>query len=360
MLLQLTKTVLNKLITPFEKRIFATPHTSDSTSLPDGACVGSYKSFGPLNPDKFFYVIKRDHCGSGFFSNFSFVWAHVKLAIAQGMIPVVDFENFPTHYNQQEAIDGTHNAWLYFFRPVSEFGLNDVYQSRNVLFCDSRWPPGLSHNLSRIPALFDEIYVKRLGFSAALEARLREAESLITDRTVGVHFRGKEQNVAPRHRFGPTVSQMIACLDLVFDRYDVNQIFAVTENPFYLDRLIQRYGRRVVYLDSYRSRNKNAFNENPRERHRFLLGMEICVEGILLSKCRGLVCSESNVSEFAVFHNHGKFEFIYKIDNGLNSQNRMLALTLYSLKRHLPRRLGGLKSSVIITERGRSTSEIHI
>ncbi len=267
------------------------------------------------------------------------------------MIPVVDFENFPTHYNDVSAPDGDRNSWTYYFSQPSGHCLAEVYQSRNVFFCDGMWPRGLPLNISKIPGLFSE-YDKRISFSPAVTSRLRKAEPIISQTTLGVHFRGKEQNLAPGHWFGPTVPQVFGCIDSLLSHHDIDRIFVVTESPSYLEALIGRYGSRIVFLDSYRSRKTNAYHENPREAHRYLLGLEICVEGLLLSCCASLLCGASNVSDFAVFQNNGKFKFIQRIDNGQNSDHPVLAPIMYRLRKNLPPFFGGLRNDVVTTQDG--------
>lgn len=316
------------------------------------ALKGYFRSFGTLNRDDTFYVIWRKNHGAGFFSNFSFVLAHMKVALDNQMIPIVDFENFPTLYNETQLIDGERNSWMYYFSQPSDHSLAEVYSSKSVFFCDGIWPPGLSMNISKIPGLFTDVYEKKISFSPALISRLREAEHIISAKTLGLHFRGKDQNLAPGHWFGPTVQQIFGCIDSILSRHDIDKIFVGTDEPSYLRALVGRYGDRITYLDSYRSKNVIAYNENPRERHRYLLGMEVCVEGILLSRCVGLLCGSSNVSEFAVFHNNGKFKFIHSIDNGRNSDRALLAAMMYRARTNLPTFFGGLKNDLVITEGG--------
>lgn len=342
----------NKTVTELVERPFV---QSGPACQPDenlGALKGYFRTFGSLNAEKAFYVIWRKSSGSGFFSNFAFVLAHMKVATDSGMIPVVDFENFPTLYNDADASIGERNSWTYYFSQPSNHSLGEVYSSRNVFFCDGTWPHGLSLNISKIPGLFSDVYENRIRFSPALTSFLEKCEPMISAGTMGLHFRGKEQNLAPGHWFGPTVQQVYTCIDSILGGYPVDNVFAVTEDPNYLRALVRRYGHRVIYLDSYRSGKTNAYKENPREHHRYLLGMEICVEGILLSRCVGLLCGASNVSDFAVFHNNGKFKFIHRIDNGRNSDRRLPALAMYRLKKHLPPFLAGLKNDLVMTTGG--------
>ena len=90
-----------------------------------------FKSYGDLNPDKIFYVIQRSP-GFGLFSNLSFVLNHIKIAKNSGFIPVVDMENFPTIYNEKERIFNTLNSWEYYFDPLSNFTLEEVYKSKSL------------------------------------------------------------------------------------------------------------------------------------------------------------------------------------------------------------------------------------
>ena len=94
-----------------------------------------YKRYGTKNPNKFFYVIKRAP-GAGFFSNLNFVIHNLYIAEKLKMIPVVDMENFQTFYNCKNKINNTYNSWEYYFKPVSNYKLSEVYKSKNVVFCD--------------------------------------------------------------------------------------------------------------------------------------------------------------------------------------------------------------------------------
>lgn len=90
----------------------------------------------------------------------------------------------------------------------------------------------------------------------------------------------------------------------------------------------------------------NAYNINPSSRHRYLLGREVLVDALFLSRCDGLIHGSSNVSEFARFINHGEYSYRHNIMNGINSDNRFWAHYQYRIKSHLPRSLGGLSGRI--------------
>ncbi len=301
-----------------------------------------FNSFGKGNPDKTFYVIWLDRLGSGFFSNVSAVLCHLKIADTLGMIPVVDFQNFKTLYNVNSPINNSKNAWEYYFSPVAPFNLDEVYTSRNVFFCDGFYPDSMSYNITEIDSLYDEIYKKYVFLQGNVENRLRNCSELFNHRVLGVHFRGKEQNIAPSHSFTPTEKQMIKYTDEIIRKYNIGKIFVVTEEQKYLDLFINNYGAKVLYTDSFRSYKINSYNLNPRENHRYLLGLEVLVDALLLSMCTGILCGDSNVSEYAKFINNQKYEFIYKINNGINSRSLIVARYAYRIKKRLPSNFGGL------------------
>ena len=72
-------------------------------------------------------------------------------------------------------------------------------------------------------------------------------------------------------------------------------------------------------------------------------GRDILVEMLVLSKMKTLICSRSNVSQLASLISDNKEFEIYEIWNGFNTNNIILGLFLWDLKRILPEFLGGFK-----------------
>jgi len=307
--------------------------------------------FGPNHPDKVFYVIWRDNYGSGFFSNLGQILCHLALADASGMQPVVDLEHFPTLYNEQEEVSGTRNPWEYYFRQTSACTLEEVYQSRHVFFCDGKYPSGFRFNLSEIPGMqgiFDT-YVK---VRPEIQNSVRKWMTEFGARTLGVHFRGQEQNRAPGHPFGPTERQVLDAARRLVRERNFDRILLVTEDQRCLDLFRKEFESLVIATDSFRTSGGNAYRMRPRPLHRYLLGREVLVDALLLSRCQALVASGSNVSEFAKLMNNGAFELVWRIQNGSNSMNPLVALYLYGLRRRLPSRLGGLPGRIVETGTG--------
>ena len=319
------------------------PATSSHTarSLLSGTHPVRIRSFGPLNPDKVFYVIYRQK-GPGFFSILTSTLCHLDIADRLGFVPVVDMEHFESHYNEDHPIGGTRNSWEYYFRPVSPYSLDEVYQSRRVVFCDGGYPAGYPFWLTEAPEL-QAAYRKHISIDPGIldfVDRFEERE-LAGSSVLGVHFRGQEYRLAPDHPFPPTPRQMIARAQALLAEGAYEKVFVVTEEQSYLDLFKRTFGNRVVCTEAYRTYETNAYGIYPRLDHSYLLGRDVLRDTLILARCNALLCSGSNVSEFAQFYNCGRYDVVSKVDNGVNVSNGVVAKGLWFVKSWLPQHLGG-------------------
>jgi len=86
-----------------------------------------------MNEDKTFYIIRRPEPGAGLFSNFHWVLGHIIYALEKNYIPVVDMKNYKTYFNETALINGTKNAWEYYFKQPTNYNLDEAYKSKNVV-----------------------------------------------------------------------------------------------------------------------------------------------------------------------------------------------------------------------------------
>ncbi len=312
-----------------------------------------YKSFGEKNPDKIFYVIYRTPYEAGFFSNFAHVVGHLKLIQGTDLIPVVDFQHFKTFYNVQEPINGARNAWEYYFEQLSPYSLDEVYQSKHVLFCDGQYPHDAEFKENEESELSKRAFNVKKSVVDSLEQYEKEFDG---KKVLGIHFRGKDLNIFPKHPFGATEKQMFKYTDECIEKFGVEKIFVATDEKKYLEAYIKRYGDMVFFAENFRTRKTNEFNVNPRKNHRYLLGLEVLTDLLLLLKCQGIIHGESNISETARLLKQD-YEFDYSIFNGRNSRNKYCARYLYRIKKMLPKHFGGLLDKVEITYFGDRENE---
>ena len=106
-----------------------------------------HKSFGDENPDKTIYIIRCVNDKSGFYNgpinnlmaNYFYVLTHLRYARVNGYVPVVDQQNYPVYNSADSAINGTMNAWEYYWKQPSDVSLDEAYRSRNVILSRRKW-----------------------------------------------------------------------------------------------------------------------------------------------------------------------------------------------------------------------------
>lgn len=312
------------------------------------------KSFGDKNPDKTFFVIWRDNIGSGFFSNLNLFLQHFEFARQFNFIPVIDCENFPTIYNTEKPINNSKNSWQYYFHQVSPYSLEEVYQSKNVIFSTGFL---INHSASfellnnYQPRSPKQIFNDEIKLQDNVINELAKYQHYFDNNSkiLGVHIRGKDINTTQHHPFGPTLEQIFRYTDEMLNKYQIDKIFLACEDLDYFNQFTKKYHDKVFFADIYRSSKLNSFNLNPRENHRYLLGLEVLTETLLLSKCSHMLCSSSNIANFAF--DIGDFQVRYFIDNGINSSRRYVAKYKFFLKSKLPKNFFGLKDEVKIFEK---------
>ena len=87
--------------------------------------------------NKNYYVINRSP-GSGMFSNINYVLNHIKYAMKNNMVPIIDMENFTTIYNEKEKIFHTYNAWEYYFEQITNENLKNIYNNKNFILSENK------------------------------------------------------------------------------------------------------------------------------------------------------------------------------------------------------------------------------
>ncbi len=309
-------------------------------------------SFGDKNPDKTFYVIWRDKLGAGFFSNFTQVVSHVLLAESFGMVPIVDYCNFKTLFNISGPVNGSTNAWEYYFKQLSPYTLEDVYSSKKVVIADGDYPHDI---FCRTNKEYQNFWKKWIILQDNITDELKiHAEHFQGQRILGVHLRGTDMNTTAGHPFAPTEKQTCILIDQLLEKHQPDKIFFLTDDKKYLHTFQKRYGNMLFTTNAYKTAAYNPYNDAPRENHRYLLGKEVLIDSLLLSKVNWIICGPSAVSTNAI-RLSTCIEKVYKIDNGFNSKNILAAKYLYRIKKTLPPRYGGLPGKVLCMETNSST-----
>ncbi len=302
----------------------------------------SQKSFGDLNQDKIFYLIKRSP-GTGMFSNVTFILNHLKICRKFDFIPIIDMENFKTIYNEKVKIKNNNNAWNYYFENLNSYTLNEVYKSKYVLVTSDTFFNFFSYNIDK-----DRELVQLLNNNIKLNKYLQKMykktlKKFNNKKILGIHFRGTSYKRSAGHPLPATKNQMKEITKKILKDNDVDMIFLVTEELNYLSFFKKNFKNKLFYLSSsYRSNSNDAFKIYPRNLHRYKLGREAVLESILLSHCDYFIYLCSNISSAAISFNKNIYQKRFEINNGFNSKNIIISQFYWYLKKLIPKKIGGI------------------
>ena len=160
------------------------------------------------------------------------------------------------------------------------------------------------------PANLDNLKIKNKVYNKILKIKdeyldkfnRKKLELGIDEDTLGIQIRGtdKKQEL-------PEI-QIESIFDSI-DKVNKQKIFVSTDDKYYLDGLLNRYGERIVYDNSlkissgYESIHHNCLNRSQ-------INEEVLSSVYLLSECSHFLYSLSNVSLLALITGVNNFQFV--------------------------------------------------
>jgi hypothetical protein len=283
-----------------------------------------FMSFGTLNPTVTFFVIRRRPPGWGFFSNVLYVLQGIIYAQEKNYIPIVDMENYwMSEIHSLKKINGTNNAWCYLFNQVSNFSLQEVYSSKNVVLSDAQNILSRSHWLTlNPPTIFEsrtlledtgKIISKYIKLNEVAELHYSDVkEQLLWNpkKTLGVFVRGTGY-----YDFIPSAATQLPSFDhLVSEITDtllqneLSSLYISTEDYRVYLRLCQSFEKYSIIpsikfqegltIESWLSTQKLTYDNGVQMGYQNSL--KYLTEIMLLSECENLVVTPSNASAFAL------------------------------------------------------------
>jgi hypothetical protein len=295
------------------------------------------KNYGKLFPDKTFYIIRRDpHAKAGLFSNYHVVLANIIYAINNNYIPVVDMLNYRTNYNEKNPINGTQNAWEYYFQQPTEYNFDDVYKSKNVILSSMNSPEKhtdvYNPNSEKIVFYYSFIskYMKFRPDVIEIAEKKKEIIFMNKQNILGVFSRGSDyRNLCPPdHPIVPTLALLVEKTKQLFKEWNMSYIFLSSEEEYVVDEFRKIFGEIVIVNDRNRlfdydinlTVSEIGYN---RENDKYKRGLEYIIDIILLSQCDSLICPMVNGAVVARELNHNKYIHQYIFDLGTYHNTRM-------------------------------------
>ncbi len=287
-----------------------------------------------------YYIIIRSEGGAGFFSNYMWVLGHVVLARKLGYIPVIDMKNYPTLYSEEIKVNGTYNAWNYYFQNIDDITLNEIYQSGKYVLGQDKYLTKYAEKYCmpkyRFPTektihYYTPVIDKNMQLLEELKMEYEDAWKKIIgekDCVLGIHIRGTDMKNQLGHPVPATTQTYleqtfemlgfhpeITGIFLATDEENVKQIyekeFCNTQWTLFMNDVFRVWDngeRRKIGVHETRV-------EQPRKLHKYLMGKEVLQDAWFLSKCDYLICGHSNVSNVVLMWNRNQYKQVVCVEN---------------------------------------------
>lgn len=290
--------------------------------------------FGDEYEGQIIYYAGATGDGIGFFAELGMTLIKLYFADARGLVPYIYWgENYL--YYEPKGIDGEKNAFLHYFKPVSE--VQSIEHAGYVVYSEDYHCNQVKGLYNAISYEVSEDYIdamarmlkKYVSYNDKTRLYLQEEFSkLLGDKkTVGVHFRGTDfRKCYNNHPVPVSIEQEIEKVKELLEQKGYEQIFLATDEQEAVRTFRREFGDKVrIYEDTFRDEGDGesiAFSQSERENHHFKLGLEVLRDQYTLTGCEGLVCGYSNISFIARIMRRAWFTKEWSdyvlIDNGLN------------------------------------------
>lgn len=282
-------------------------------------------TFGEANQDKTFYLMsKQIRKRNGLLSiMFSFL-EQLDFVDRNGYIPVADMQSFSNQYLEDEKI-GFENSWEYYYEQLSEYSVNDVINSKNVIlgYDDPCYQINIEqrYDLRRMSTLYKQ-YIKIKP--AILNEILSEYGDIVLNGpdTLGVLYRGTDMISLQlkNHPIQPALDELIISTKKYMKDLNLSRVFVSTEDNDAIIRFREEFGSALYYTNQLRYSDTGskwiADLSNGRQNDKYLRGLEYLTTIEILSKCDSLIAGVSAGSVCALIMNDFKYSHYKLLDKG--------------------------------------------
>ena len=261
-----------------------------------------------------YYIINYKHRGAGFFAYLNAVFGRFSHANKENLIPIVDWSTPKVEYFDDEM--GSNPFDYYFIQPLSvdeAIKLNHEYCPEHYV----NYPPS-GMKINRYPDIVMDLNHSINKFLKikpdVLNSLNNEIESY---KTLGVHCRRSDMGRHhPQFAFIKNTEDFFSKVMNIFHKYGFEKIYLATEEIEIFEYFKRSVPEILLYQECFRI-NKNDDHRiisDSRKNHRYLMGKEVLIDSLNLSKCESLLCGISGVSYGAIFFNGNKYSNVYYFD----------------------------------------------
>lgn len=340
------KAAAGKLASQFEKY---TPGVAVKNIIYHFATRERRRSFGNENKDKTVYIIRSIADKSPFYigpvhnllANYFYVLSHIGYAYEKGWIPVVDELNYPVYNSESNPINGTLNAWEYFWKQPGGISFDEAYKSKNAVMSKQSWivERDMGYDAKRYTDRETVSQYAALAAAAPLnEITANYVEtvrrSLIPEskKVLGVNTRagGYDRHAVIHgqgHPIQPEIDELIETVKMRMDSWGMDNVFLASDTEFAVEAFAYAFGDRLLLYPRQRA---VIGTEYARDAEKILYApgrsyqtsLDYLTEMELLAGCNCLIGSVTSGFRYAVVRNAGAFEHLEVLDCGRFDDNR--------------------------------------
>jgi hypothetical protein len=292
-------------------------------------------------PGNRYLIATINHSHAGFFAYVNFALNQIIYAEKNGLQPVVFFG--------KDSVDGPNafydskrgdNMWEYYFEPVAQVSYSDIQKRLKdpednlseddiVILSSSELKRIHGHEPDSVFVYPHNMYKKQDRYEPEWYARQREkarriiqeyiiikphimdkvddfkCKNFADNKVIGIHMRGTDKGTAgSSERLMRVVppKEYFPLIDSYTREHGACKIFVATDQQQFLNRVIEKYGDRVISYQSVRTHGiRNPFELSDGNGYR--KGEDVLIDCLLLSHCDFLLKCTSAVGEFAMYFN---------------------------------------------------------
>lgn len=298
------------------------------------------QNYGNKNPDQVFMVLQLSNRAAGVFTTlFSFLGA-VDYAEQNGAQALIDLKNAYMYGLQSIRERGQENAWEYYFRqPTERYTLDEVYQSKNVIKCDtfywcnSSWKDMFPTDKASLNK-WSELLRKHFRLTEELEQRCEKLYSEILKnkkRVLGVCVRNNYAKLddtgaglSHNHPRQPGINTFIADICKYMKLWECDYIYVLVDDGYVLQMIQKKFGEKCLTMNrSHIWQHKDGkpitdINEGvPKEWDMVENNKAYICDTWLLSKCTSLLSGNCSGGCMAYYWNDGAYEHVKVYEDGV-------------------------------------------
>lgn len=299
-------------------------------------------SYGNLNKDKKFYVIKYNRSECGIYSMIFHLIPQMEYALRRKYTPIIDCRETYLYMIQDEENAGKENAWDYYFeQPAGFYPLDEVYQSKHVIYVRKN-AFGIKKSISYLDLPMPDkdlhywgtLFNQCLRPSAVIRDRIeKEKEGFPKDgRILGVSIRAEyrwgglmKRPLFLQHPKVPDCNTFISQISKAMAEWGYNCFFLACDDREYSERIAQYFGDKCIRMNRpllrmFENGLPLPLEERMTEFRNYKIqkkNEDYIVETYLLSQCESLYACNGSGVQFAYIVNDGKYKNLKIYDEGL-------------------------------------------